>query len=261
MKTIALKSVLASAFLAAPFVTPAVAAETFKAQYTISAIGINVGKTSFTTTVTDKNYSVKGTMKASGFASIFSSLSGNISVAGHHSTKAAQSNAYDVAYQEGKKAKSTSLRFSGGNVSKTVNKPKRGKRDNWVEHSPGALNNVVDPITALLIAAPNDRAVCNRKLRVFDGVMRADVQLSYRRTIPFSVDGYKGTAVTCKAKFIPVSGYQTTKKDVAFMRDRSNIEISFAPMGKTGLYAPVAAKAQTRIGQIAARITSFKPVN
>lgn len=261
MKRIALKSALATALLTASLATQAAAAESYKAQYTITALGIPVGKTDFTTTVTDKNYKVRGTMQASGFASLFSTLSGNINVAGGRSTKAVQSSAYDVSYREGDKAKSTSLRFAGANVSKTINKPARGKRDNWVEHSPDALKNVVDPISALLIAAPSDRAVCNRKIRVFDGVMRADVQLSYSRTIPFSVDGYKGTAVTCRAKFIPVSGYQTTKKDVAYMRDRSNIEISFAPMGKTGIYAPVAAKAQTRIGQIAARITSFRPVN
>lgn len=240
---------------------PAQASESFEAHYSISAIGLPVGKTRFTTTVSDKGYTVTGTMNASGFASIFSSMSGNINVTGSRSSKAVQSTAYNVAYREGKKTKSTNVRFARSNVTKTINKPTRGKRANWVDHRPKALHNVVDPITALLIPAASARDVCKRKIQVFDGVMRADIQLSYMRTIPFSVDGFKGTAVTCRAKFIPISGYQTTKKDVAYMRDRSSIEISFAQMGETGLYAPVIAKAQTRIGQIAARITSFKAVN
>lgn len=240
---------------------PANAAESYKAEYVISAIGLRVGKTSFTTTVSDRGYTVKGSMQASGIASLFSSMSGNLDVQGARSKKDVRASSYDVSYKEGKRAKSTKVTFKGNNVAKAVNKPKRPKRTNWVDHPAGALNNVVDPITALLIPAQNKAQVCARTVRVFDGVMRADIKLSYLRTTPFSVDGFKGEAVTCRAQFIPVSGYQTSKKDVAYMRDRGNIEIGFAPMGKTGLYAPVIAKADTRIGEIAARITSFKAAN
>lgn len=237
------------------------AEERFESSYVISAIGLRVGKSNFSTSVGPDKYTIKGSMQASGVASLFSSMSGNLTVSGARSSDWVRSSKYDVSYSEGDKRKSTSISFAGGNVAKTVNKPERRKRSNWVEHSSASLNRVLDPITALLVPASSLKNVCSQTLRVYDGVMRADVQLSYVRTIPFSTDGYEGDAVTCRAKFKPLSGYQTTKKDVIYMRDRSRIEVSFAPVGNTGLYAPVSAKAQTRIGQIAARATRFAAIN
>lgn len=258
-KTVRILAVLPAAlFLAASPVVPiAHAGQTFSSEYVVSAIGFRVGKTQFKTTIDPKGYKVSGTLKASGFASLLSSVTGSLSVKGTRAKDDVRASGYTVKYEEGKKKKTTKISFKNGDVSKFSNEPKKQPKENWVDHKKGALKSTMDPISAMLVPAKSARDVCNRTIRVFDGVMRADVKLSYLRTIPFKTKGFKGTAVTCRAAFKPVSGYEPTKKDIIYTRDKGNIEVSFAPVGDTGLYAPVIAKAQTRIGEVRVRATRF----
>ncbi|MDZ7822800.1 MAG: hypothetical protein U5K75_01305 [Ahrensia sp.] len=95
-------------------------------------------------------------------------------------------------------------------------------------------------------------------MKVFDGAMRADFPMRYVRTIPFSAKGYSGNAVTCRAQFRPISGYDKNKKEIAWMRDNGYADISFAPVADTGLYAPVAVKLNTEIGTLSVRAIRFE---
>jgi len=236
---------------------PPATADTFSAEYVVSAIGLRIGKSSFSTTMDKNKYTINGSLNAAGLATLFSSMSGQLTVTGTTGAKHVTPSRYDVRYHEGDKKKRTTIGFSNGKIGKVTNQPPLRKKSNWVDHKPGALNAAVDPITATIIPASNAGEVCRRTIRVFDGAMRADIVLSPLRQIPYSTNGYKGEAVICRARFLPVSGYQTDKKDIIFMRDKSNIEISFAPVGTTGFWAPVMARASTRIGQITVRATRF----
>ena len=82
--------------------------------------------------------------------------------------------------------------------------------------------------------------------------------MRYVRTIPFSTRGFKGDAVTCRANFKPVAGYNQSKKDIQWMRDEGFIDISFAPVGNTGIFAPVVAKVKTRLGTATIRAKRFE---
>ena len=62
--------------------------------------------------------------------------------------------------------------------------------------------------------------------------------------------GYGDEAVTCSAKFVPVSGYRPDSSSLAYLKNRSRITIAFAPLGKTGIYAPVYATVGTKIGTV-----------
>ena len=126
--------------------------------------------------------------------------------------------------------------------------------EDWVETPAADLVGAVDPIAAALVSASSMRAVCDRTIRMFDGAMRFDLRMRYLRTIPFSAKGYKGDAVTCRARFVPVSGYAADREEVAWARDNLAAEISFAPVGETGLYTPVRALIDIGITEI--RVTA-----
>ena len=157
-------------------------------------------------------------------------------------------NSFRVQYKSGKETQTTAIRFVGGNVAKTVNVPPLRKRNNWVALKAADLRSVSDPISATLIRADGPGDVCNRTLRVYDGQMRVNLQLSYVSKGP--VSGYDGEAVTCSAKFVPVSGYRSNNRSVSYLRDRAKISVSFAPLGETGVYAPVRASVSTTIGTV-----------
>lgn len=230
----------------------------YKSEYSLTVLGLNVGKSKFSTTINDKSYKISGSLNASGVAKLFADTSGSLTASGSIGNNKITANAFDVRYKDGKKSKRTTLGFSGGNVSQTANSPKLKKKGDWVEVEKAQLRNVLDPISAILVPASSMRDVCTKTLKVFDGAMRADFQMRYLRTIPFSAKGYKGDAVTCRASFKPIAGYDRKKKDLVWMRDKGNIEVSFAPVGNTGLYAPVAAKIGTRIGTATIRARRFE---
>lgn len=237
---------------------PAANAAQYKSEYSLSILGFSVGKSQFNTTIEKDSYSINGTLNAAGFAKLFTSTTGTLAASGSVSANKLTARSFDVQYKEGKKAKRTTMSFKQGNVAKYVNEPKTKARGDWVKLKKAHLQKVMDPMASILIPAKSLRSVCNHTLKVFDGAMRADFPMRYVRTIPFRTKGYKGDAVTCRADFKPLSGYDRKKKDVAWMRDKGKIEISFAPVGKTGLYAPVVAKIGTRLGTATIRAKRFE---
>ena len=237
--------------------TPVFAAE-YASEYSVSIGGFRVGRSQFSTTIADQSYNIEGTVKAAGVARLFSSVTGSLKAQGTITTDKVIAHSFDVRYKEGKKTKRTTLSFSGGNVSAFSNQPKTRKRGQWIELQDQHLKQVLDPIAAILVPAKTLRGVCSKTPKVFDGAMRADFPMRYVRTIPFSTRGFKGDAVTCRAKFKPVAGYNKRKKDISWMREEGFIDISFAPIGNTGVFAPVVAKIKTRLGVATIRAKRFE---
>lgn len=249
---------MAFAALGAGATTNSSFAADFASEYSISIIGINIGKSEFKTSINDNQYKISGSLNASGIATVFTSTTGSLTASGKLNNDKVLATAFDVKYKDGDKNKRTTLGFSGGNVTKISNTPKPKKKGKWVEVQKSHLNDVLDPMAAILVPAKSFKSVCNNTLKIFDGEMRADFPMRYLRTIPFSAQGYKGDAVTCRASFKPISGYDANKKDINWMRDSGRIEISFAPVGNTGYFAPVAAKIKTRIGMANIRASRFE---
>lgn len=233
-------------------------AANYTSEYSLSVGGFSIGRSSFNTTIDNNSYSVNGTLRAAGVAKLFTSTTGTLTATGALSPGKLTSKSFDIQYTEGKEAKRTTMSFSRGNVANFANNPKTIERGDWVKLQKSHLQKVLDPMAAILVPAKSLRSVCNNTLKVFDGAMRADFPMRYVRTIPFSAKGYKGDAVTCRVSFQPIAGYDRNKKDVAWMRDKGKIEVSFAPVGQTGLYAPVAAKIGTRLGTATIRAKRFE---
>jgi hypothetical protein len=248
---------LGLAFAAAP----ALAAETYRTDYSISIFGLNIARSGFETKVQNGAYDLSGTLASSGIARVFDEVDGTIHVTGTASASGVVPGSYEVKYRMSKKNKRTAITFSGGSVTNVENTPPIKKRQPWVETGPNDLKSVDDPLSGLMIQADSPQAVCGRTLHIFDGQTRADLQLTYGGMKPFSTKGFKGEAVTCSVKFIPISGYQKGKKAVEYLKNKSRISIAFASLGNSGIYAPVAASIGTQIGTVSVYATRFEKVN
>jgi Protein of unknown function (DUF3108) len=256
-----MRTIVAAAIALFPFVaaSPLKAEDlTYRSEYTVSAFGIPVGAARFDTVVTDKGYKMRGSVKSRGLASLFAPTTGTIDARGSIGYKSVEADVFAMAYTSGKDRQHTEIGFSRGAATRAMNDPKVKKPKDWIEVSPGHLQNTLDPLSAMLVRARSANEVCNRTIRVFDGAMRADIKLSYLRTVPFYTKGYRGDAVTCRARFVPVSGYPKNKGEIAWMRDKGVIDIAFAPVEGTDLFAPVSARISTQIGTIRIRATRFE---
>ena len=233
----------------------------FRADYSITALGLKIASTSFQTRVNGDNYAIDGSLRSAGIARLFTTTDGSLSARGNMRAGAITARSFDVRYTDNKKAKRTTIGFSGNRVTDVSNSPVITKGDDWIEVARDHLVGVLDPVTAAMLPARSPGEVCRNTMRVFDGAMRADLKLSYLRTVPFSAKGYTGDAVTCTARFVPVSGYRKNKREITWMRDNGRIEISFAPVGTTGFYAPVRARVRVEAATIHVTATRFEQVS
>lgn len=254
----------AAAAILVLFITPAAWADpsAYRTEYAVTVLGIPVANTSFDTLLDDDGYRMKGSLKSSGLVSLFSPITGSLDVHGRISGDKVATGRFKAAYKYGDDpAASVTIDYARGTVAKTEHRPKpkpKPRPKGWVDLKPEQLKGTVDPVTAALVPASSPRDVCGRTLRVFDGDMRADLKLTYLRTVPFITQGYKGTAVTCTASFQPVSGYQKGKHEIEWMRDKAAVEISFAEVGESGIYAPVIARISTQYGPVHVRATRLE---
>jgi Protein of unknown function (DUF3108) len=246
-----------AASLAACIGVSGACAETFKSEYVVSIFGLSVAKSNFTTTVNGARYSVSGGLRSAGLAEFFDDTHGSISASGQMGAKGVVPASYVVDYTSGAKKKRTALGFSGGAVSSVSNTPAVKKGAGWIEVTPGQLKGVADPIMAFVVKADSLDAVCSKTIHVFDGETRADFVLSPAGRTDVEVDGYSGPAMTCAMRFVPVSGYRAGKKQIEYLKSHSKMQATFAPMGATGLYAPVMAKVGTQIGTVTIRAARF----
>ncbi len=234
-----------------------VSAETFKSEYVVSIFGLSVARSNFTTSLNGARYTLSGGLKSAGLAEFFDDTHGSITASGQMSAKGIVPASYAVDYITGTKKKRTSLSFSGGGVSSVSNTPAIKKGENWIEVTPGQLKGAVDPIMAFVVKADSLDSVCSKTLRVFDGETRADFVLSPIGRTKVKTAGYAGPAMTCAMRFVPLSGYRAGKKQIEYLKKSSKMQATFAPMGSTGLYAPVVAKVGTQIGTVTIRAAKF----
>lgn len=238
------------------------AAKTFSGDYSLSFLGIPVAKATFDSSYEGESYEVKGKVSSAGLAAFFDDTRGTISSRGSFGGGRTRPRAFRADYVSGKVSSLVDVRFSGDNVSSTEVVPppkKRGKT--WIPLGAGDLRAVADPIAATVIKASSLDKVCGRTVKMYDGELRADLRLTEVSRKKMSIKGFSGETVTCRMGFQPVSGYRTDKKALTFLRDRSRIMVTFAPLGETGVYAPIYATVSTEIGTITVRARRFEATN
>ncbi|MDX8518554.1 DUF3108 domain-containing protein [Mesorhizobium dulcispinae] len=237
--------------------------QSFKGEYTVSFLGLSVARATFSSRYDGDNYAINGTVSAAGIAKLFDDTKGTISSKGTISGQQMRPQAFRADYTSGKKASVVDIRFANGGVASTKVVPEPGKRDpkSWVPVGDGDLKSVLDPMAATVIHADSLDKVCGRTVKFYDGEMRADLSLTYASKGSISVPGYKGDTVTCKMGFEPVAGYRKGRKALEFLKNKSRMMVTFAPLGQTGVYAPIRATVGTQIGPLTISARRFEAVN
>ncbi|WP_404925489.1 DUF3108 domain-containing protein [Mesorhizobium sp. ORM16] len=253
-----------AAALAVASPSPATAAspQSFRGEYTVSFLGLSIAKSSFSSHYENGVYSIDGSVSAAGLAKLFDDTRGTISSRGTISGQKMVPQVFRADYTSGKKASAIDIRFANGNVTSTTVVPAPEKRDpeSWVPLGAGDLASVLDPMAATVIHAGSLDKVCGRTVRLYDGEMRANLTLSYASKGSISVPGYKGDTVTCRMGFEPVAGYRKGRKALNYLKNKSRIMVTFAPLGQTGVYAPIRATVGTQIGTLTISARRFEAI-
>ncbi|MEO1200113.1 MAG: DUF3108 domain-containing protein [Pseudomonadota bacterium] len=135
--------------------------------------------------------------------------------------------------------------------------------DSHVRIRRGHRRNVIDPISVLLIPAPDGltREVCEQTIRVYTGRQRVNVRLglvSVRDIRTSRADEYSGRVLVCSVKLRPISGHREGGRFQQFAADSDEIEVWIGHVDGTGFAFPYRVSVPTPVGTAVVHMTGLK---
>jgi hypothetical protein len=234
-----------------------------EARYHATLGGLPLGKGAWLIDVREDQFSAAVTGATSGILQVIASSQGTSAVRGTMSGGQPVGATYASSILTGKKLDEVRMMMSGGTVKEFMVEPPVMPNPNRVPVTEAHRRNVTDPMTAALVRAPSNGdtfspEVCKRTLSIFDGRMRYDLQLAFKRLEKVkSEKGYQGNVVVCAVYFSPVAGHVPDRAVIKYLVDQRDAEIWFAPIAGTRLMVPYRISVPTPLGVGMLQATQF----
>lgn len=238
------------------------AESTLVSKFSVSFLGLNVGKLVNSAKVTDTSYEISGAVRANSLVSLVSKTKATFASAGKFSGTGVIPNGFNLKYQTSKKRGNTRLNYSGGNVISVSATPKIKYKPGSVPVQKSHLKAVTDPLSALLFKVDasdvgNGKRICDRTISMFDGKSRFNLRFSYKGKSVQKAKGFKGEVFDCAVRYEPISGIRPKKKNIKFMKANRNMQVSMARIADSNVYALFAFNVKTDKGTAAGKAYSF----
>lgn len=246
----------AAALALAAGAVPAAETQAFRADYTVSYLGLPVASARFDSSFADGRFEIDGQFASTGLARLFDKTTGTTRVSGRFGRNGIVPDAFRASYVSGKKRGETTIRFEDGKVTRASSKPRSKRGKTWIPVPGDELLAAFDPLSWTLVRTSDPAEVCDRTIRLFDGEMRADIALTHKST--GTLRGFPGEAVTCEARFQPVAGYRKGRQQIEYLRDHSRISVTFVRLADTGFFTPVDAVIGTQVGPVRISASSIE---
>jgi len=244
-------------------VAPAAAQSRLEAQYEATLAGIAVGKGAWNIKIQDDQFSAAASGGTSRLVKTFTGGSGSGGSQGRVVNGALVATNYRVSITTSKKAEETHIALVNGNVKESGIVPEPPTDPARIPVTDAQHHGVVDPMTAALVHVPGTGEVltpeaCHTSAPVFDGRMRYDLKLEFKRmeTVK-AAKGYRGPVVVCAIYFVPVAGYIPDQPVTRYLTAQRNMEVALAPIAGTRILVPFWMKMPTPLGQAKLEATSF----
>jgi len=224
------------------------------ARYTASLAGLPIGEGTWEIVIGDGDYSATAKGSTTGLMKAFTGGHGQTVTQGTLQAGKPALSSYTASIQSYKKGNEISLKVDGGAVKELKLDPPAETEPERVPVTDASKSGVLDPMTATLVRMPGNGELmsaeaCQRKLPVFDGRLRYDLTLAFKRIEQVKADkGYAGPAVVCSVNFTPVAGYIPTRAAIKYLQEQRNIEIWLAPIGSTRVLVPFRIEGPTPVG-------------
>ncbi len=230
--------------------------------YSASLLGLPIGDITWTIDVRGSRFSALAHGATAGLLQIFAPGHGVAEAHGSVAGREPLASNFKVSFTSGNRAEAIQIVFSHGRAEEHLAQPQK-PNPKLVPLTDASRVGVVDPMTALLIRVPGTGdttgpAACERKIAVFDGHMRFDLNLVFKRIDQVRADvGYNGPAVVCAVYFTPLAGYDPSRSAIKYLKAERGMEIWLAPIAGTRLVAPFRISVPTPIGDGVLQATRF----
>ena len=245
---------------------PAFAQGKLDAHYVVTLAGIPIGKGSWTIEVAETHYSASATGATTGLMRVLTEGEGSTTAQGTLGGGKVLSATYVSTIKSRKQKDEVHVTLDKGDVKDTRSDPPPDHERERVTVSETDLHNVFDPMTASLLATPGNgnplsAEACQRTMPIFDGRLRYDLKLAFKRMETVKAEkGYSGPVVVCAVYFTPVSGYIPSRATIRYLSKQRDMEIWLAPIAGTRMLVPFRAQGPTPIGEAVMEATEFVSV-
>jgi hypothetical protein len=231
-------------------------AETMRARYHVSLIGLPIGIADASSSIDAKHYRVDLNVKLTGIASLVSNLKMALASSGEVEDGAPSPLAYATTASNNRETRTLRMALASGRVRQVQYAP-FWEEDRSPDHVPltdAHRRDIIDPLSAFLVPVPEkDNTVgpgaCRSRVPVYDGYTRFDVTLSYVGVKEIKENGYSGPVTVCAARYIPIAGHKTSARGTQFMAQNQDMEVWLAPVERAHVVVPYRVSLMTMVGR------------
>jgi len=233
------------------------------AHYEATLAGISVGKGAWSIDISDDQFSAAASGGTSGLLKAFAGGSGSGASQGRVVNGALVATNYSASTTTSKKTEAIRIILSNGNVKEYAIDPEPPVDPDRLPVTEAHRRGVYDPMTGSMLRVPGSGdplspEACRTGASVFDGRMRYDLKLDFKRMETVKAEkGYRGPVVVCAIYFSPIAGYIPDRPVIKYLAAQRNIEIAFAPVAGTRILVPFRIVIPTPLGTAMLEATQF----
>jgi hypothetical protein len=256
-------SLCAGALLLLAALPPASAQGKLDARYEATLSGIPVGTGAWTIDISDDQFSASASGGTAGLLKAFAGGSGTGAAQGRVVNGLPVATNYSASTTTSKKTEAIHMVLSNGNVREFGIEPAPPVDPDRLPVTEAHRRGVFDPMTGSMLRAPAtvdplSPEVCRSGAAIFDGRMRYDLKLDFKRMEMVRAErGYHGPALVCAVYFSPVAGYIPDRPVIKYLAAQRNIEIAFVPVAGTRILVPFWMRIPTPLGPATLEATQF----
>jgi hypothetical protein len=233
------------------------------ARYVVTLGGLPIGRGAWIIDINNDEYTAVANGRTTGLLSVISNGEGTTAARGHVVRGNLVPSTYVSTMMSDRTAEEMRVTLAGGNVKESVIEPEPPPHPDRIPVTEAHRKNVTDPMSGSLarVAGTGDvlsPEACNRKLSLFDGRLRYDLKLAYKRMDTVKADkGYAGPAAVCAIYFVPIAGYIPDRKAIKYLIAQRDMEVWLVPIAGTRFVVPYRLSIPTPLGLGVLEATQF----
>lgn len=240
-------------------------AETLRAHYALSLMGISIGSAYASGIVDPQTYRVEISMRTTGLANLINNARGAASASGGLTLAGPSPASYANTTSNSEETRTVRMSLAGNAVRTVDVRPPPWDAEARIPVTESYKRHIVDPVSALIMRVPPGEeltgpSACNRTISVFDGVTRFDVELAYAGEHAVQAGGYAGPVTVCTARYTPIAGHRPDSSSTRYMANNHDISVWLAPLPDAHVVVPIHIAIGTAAGRLVIDASVFEVI-
>ena len=234
-----------------------------EARYTASLAGIPLGTGIWVIDIAPDQYTAVASGRTTGLVKLISDGSGSGGSRGTVQGASMMPTSYASSTTTDRRSDEVRMTLRAGAVKDVSAEPPLIPSPERVPVTEAHRKGVTDPMSAMILPVAGNGELlmpdtCKRKLAIFDGRQRADIDLVFKRMDRVKADkGYQGPVVVCTVLYNPIAGHRPERPAIRYLVEQRDMEMWLAPITGTRVLVPFRFSVPTPFGLGVLQATYF----